>query len=67
MSAAPSVSVLVPSWNGRRHLELCLPALVAQDDPGVAWEIVVLDNGSSDGTVAWLAAAYPRSAGSRVP
>ena len=60
MSAAPTVSVLVPSWNGRRHLELCLPALVAQDDPGVAWEIVVLDNGSSDGTIAWLAAAYPR-------
>lgn len=54
------VSVLVVSWNGRHHLETCLPALEDQDDPGVEWEVLVLDNGSSDGTCRWLRRAHPR-------
>ena len=48
------VSVAVLSWNGRHHLETCLAALAAQHDPGVAWEVLVLDNGSTDGTAAWM-------------
>jgi GT2 family glycosyltransferase len=48
------VSVAVLSWNGRRHLETCLAALAAQHDPGVDWEVLVLDNGSTDGTAAWM-------------
>jgi GT2 family glycosyltransferase len=58
-STTPKVSVLVVSWNGRRHLETCLEALAAQDDPGVPWEVVVVDNGSRDGTVPWLEAEHP--------
>lgn len=56
----PTVSVLILSWNGRQHLEICLAALAAQLDPGVSWELLVLDNGSSDGTVAWVRATHPR-------
>lgn len=48
------VSVAILSWNGRRHLETCLEALAVQRDPGVDWEILVLDNGSTDGTAGWL-------------
>jgi GT2 family glycosyltransferase len=48
------VSVAILSWNGRRHLETCLEALAAQRDPGVDWEVLVLDNGSTDGTAQWL-------------
>ncbi|HEX7181294.1 MAG TPA: glycosyltransferase family 2 protein [Thermoanaerobaculia bacterium] len=48
------VSVALLSWNGRRHLETCLSALAAQDDPGVDWEVLVLDNGSTDGTAGWM-------------
>ena len=48
------VSVAVLSWNGRHHLETCLAALARQNDPGVPWEILVLDNGSTDGTAEWL-------------
>jgi GT2 family glycosyltransferase len=48
------VTVAILSWNGRQHLETCLAALAAQQDPGVDWEILVLDNGSTDGTAAWL-------------
>ncbi len=58
--ALRKVSVAILSWNGRHHLETCLAALARQDDPGVPWEILVLDNGSTDGTASWLAAAYPK-------
>jgi GT2 family glycosyltransferase len=53
------VSVAVLSWNGRQHLETCLAALRNQDDPGVPWEVLVLDNGSTDGTAEWVRAHYP--------
>jgi GT2 family glycosyltransferase len=50
------VSVALLSWNGKKHLETCLAALAEQDDPGIDWEILVLDNGSTDGTADWLRA-----------
>jgi len=52
MSSITSVTVAIPSWNGRSHLEVCLEALLEQRDPGVPWEVLVLDNGSTDGTGA---------------
>ena len=48
------VAVCVLSWNGRRHLETCLAALRAQRAPGVDWEVLLLDNGSDDGTADWV-------------
>jgi GT2 family glycosyltransferase len=59
MSRLRKVSVLILSWNGRQHLEACLPALSAQEFPGCQWEILVLDNGSADGTGEWLRRAHP--------
>jgi GT2 family glycosyltransferase len=56
--AAPTVSVVIPVLNGAATIGRQLAALAAQtyDRP---WEIVVADNGSSDGTVetvrAWTA------------
>jgi len=53
----PEVAVAIPSCNGRALLESCLDALDASDYPKDRLEILVYDNGSSDGTVEWLAAA----------
>ncbi|MDP9054486.1 MAG: glycosyltransferase [Acidobacteriota bacterium] len=53
---APGVSVVIPSRNGRELLETLLGGLAPQLQAG---EIIVSDNGSSDGTAAWLAARYP--------
>ena len=54
-----SVSILLLSWNGRHHLEHCLPALARQEPADVDVEIVLLDNGSTDGTSAWAREHYP--------
>lgn len=53
------VSVAVLNWNGREHLERCLPALADQADPEAPWEVLVLDNGSRDGSAAWVRAQHP--------
>ncbi len=54
-----SVDVLVVSWNGRHHLETLLPALEAQEVPGVAVRVRLFDNGSTDGTVTWIRSHHP--------
>ena len=52
-----AVSVIIVNWNGRHHLEACLPALYAQTRP--ADEIIVVDNDSSDDSVAFVKEHYP--------
>lgn len=52
-------SVVIPTYNRRPILEKCLRAMEQQRyDPGLiaGYEIVVVDDGSTDGTVAWLKA-----------
>lgn len=48
----PFVSVIVPVLNDRSGVEVCLPALLAQTHPADRYEILVVDNGSTDGTRA---------------
>jgi len=52
------VTVVIPSRNGRALLESMLPGLLSdfKNPPG---EIIVVDNGSNDGTAEWLGSAYP--------
>ncbi len=52
------ISVVIPSRNGRELLAAQFPTLVEQS-AGVPVEIIVVDNGSSDGTVEWLGRNYP--------
>jgi len=49
---APCVYVIVVNWNGRRHLEVCLPSLLATAYPQM--DVVVLDNASKDGSQKWV-------------
>jgi GT2 family glycosyltransferase len=51
------VSVVIPCWNGRRWLPGCLGSLAAQQLPPA--EVVVVDNGSQDGSVAYLRDEHP--------
>jgi GT2 family glycosyltransferase len=52
-----SVRVIVVNWNGRRWLDGCFTALRQQDSP--AAELVLVDNGSRDDSVAHTRAAFP--------
>jgi hypothetical protein len=52
------VVAVVLTWNGRRWIEPCLDALLASDYP--ALDVIVVDNGSTDGTLAAVAAYRPR-------
>ncbi|NLG71009.1 MAG: glycosyltransferase [Chloroflexi bacterium] len=54
-----TVSVIVPVYNGSRTIRDCLEALLAQDYPQDHYEIIVVDNNSSDATPR-LVSAYSR-------
>ena len=46
----PAVSVLIPAWNNAAELAACLESLRLAEYPKGRLEVVVFDNGSSDGT-----------------
>jgi len=50
-STATTVSVVIVNWNGLHHLQDCLRSLRACD---TRLQIIVVDNGSTDGSVAFL-------------
>ncbi|MCA9917284.1 MAG: glycosyltransferase family 2 protein [Anaerolineales bacterium] len=52
-----SVSVIVVNWNGRHHLQTCLTALLGQTHPN--FEIILVDNGSTDGSKAFVRENFP--------
>ena len=60
MSGPTPVTVAIVNWNGRHLLEECLPSVFALEYPSDALECVVVDNGSSDGSVDWLRSCWPQ-------
>jgi GT2 family glycosyltransferase len=58
-TASEGISVVIPSRNGKALLEAQL-AGIATDLASVSSEIIVIDNGSSDGTAEWLRGMYPQ-------
>lgn len=52
--ASPKISVLIPVYNDIDRIEACLSSLEKQSMPRHAYEIIVVDNGSTDGTYEWL-------------
>jgi GT2 family glycosyltransferase len=59
LSPLPSVSVVIPTWNGRALLEAMFPSLLAatlhyEAHLGKFWEIIVVDDGGTDDTRSWI-------------
>ena len=52
----PRLSIVIVNFNGRRHLENCVVSLVGHP-PAVVHEIVVVDNASSDDSLAAIRAS----------
>jgi poly(ribitol-phosphate) beta-N-acetylglucosaminyltransferase len=62
VEAVPDVSVIVPAYNGLPYIEQCLESLVGQTIGLERMQVIVVDDGSTDGTPALLdrfAAEYP--------
>jgi GT2 family glycosyltransferase len=57
MSDQALFSVIVPNWNGARHLPTCLEALRAQTYPRL--EVIIADNASTDGSQELIARDFP--------
>jgi GT2 family glycosyltransferase len=54
----PELSICIVSYNTRDMLRACLESIYAQP-PRIPFEIVIVDNHSTDGSVAMLAEAFP--------
>lgn len=54
---APRVSIIIPTWNGRHHLDSCLSSL--RNQTFTDFETILVDNNSSDGSQEYVKAAYP--------
>jgi len=55
---APTVSIVVPVYNGADTIATCLESLLNQDYPAEAYEIIVAENGSTDNTTE-IVKEYP--------
>jgi len=53
------LSVLIITYNGGQHLGPCLSALEVQTLPRHAFEVIVLDNASNDGSEQLVRSRYP--------
>lgn len=53
----PTVSVIIANWNGKAYLPACLESLSAQTYTD--FEVLVVDNGSTDGSVDNLEVDWP--------
>lgn len=53
--APPFASVIIPALNCVHEVDACIEALRAQDYPAERFEIIVADNGSTDGTAERVA------------
>src|SRR3954470_23740959 len=57
MEHTPKVAIVILNWNGIDHLKQFLPSVMATQWPNL--EIVVGDNGSTDGSVTFINSYYP--------
>jgi len=60
----PDVSVVVINWNGRDYLRACLASLACQE--AVDFEVIVVDNGSGDGSLEMVRSEFIPRPGFRI-
>ena len=52
------ISVIVLNWNGMKWLRICLSSILSQD-AGEDFEALLVDNGSTDGSVRYVEENFP--------
>ena len=53
----PLVSIIIPHWNGIEILSECIDSLLRTNFE--SFEIIVVDNASSDGSQEWIKSNHP--------
>jgi GT2 family glycosyltransferase len=56
----PTVSIVVLNWNGRKHLTACLQSLMELHYPPSHLQVILCDNGSTDGSADFVRGKFPR-------
>lgn len=51
------VTIIIPNYNGKRFMKDCMDALGRQKFKD--WDLILVDNGSTDGSVEYLREEYP--------
>ena len=54
---SPLFSIVIPNWNGKQFLQVCLDSLREQTYTNT--EVIIVDNASSDGSQDFIKANYP--------
>jgi len=55
----PLISIIVVNYNGKRHLRECFNSLQNQSYPRDSFEVILVDNGSTDGSVEYIRKSFP--------
>ena len=53
------IDIVIPNWNGRHMLEVCLPSIFSQNYHD--YTVLVVDNGSSDDSRDYLRSSHPEA------
>lgn len=53
------LSILIVNYNGKSYLQNCLTSLAQQTYPPHHFEVILLDNGSSDGSIEFVVEQFP--------
>jgi GT2 family glycosyltransferase/glycosyltransferase involved in cell wall biosynthesis len=56
---ARAASIVIPNWNGRELLEKYLPSVIAAAAANPEHEVIVVDNGSTDGSAEFIRGRFP--------
>ena len=55
-----AASIVIPNWNGRDLLEKYLPSVVTAAEKVPESEVIVVDNGSTDGSADFVRQNFPQ-------